>query len=221
MLAITAAVVSVSGCGSVVQSRPASTHTAPAPPPVPATTATTATTPVVHRPPPDPGKLPQTMARPSGTSAAFRARAVALWHGIETDSTRAALPAFFPRAAYLQVKNEPNPGADWLERLVAAYGEDITAAHNLIGRDAEFVALNVPSEMEWVPPGSCYNGVGYWHTSGRLVYRTHGVTRSIGVFSLISWRGEWYVIHFSSYEQPGTVDDPEAGVGTNGVSGGC
>jgi hypothetical protein len=29
----------------------------------------------------------------------------------------------------------------------------------------------------------------------RLTYRINGHTASFGVFSLISWRGEWYIVH--------------------------
>jgi len=64
--------------------------------------------------------------------------------------------------------------------------------------------------------------VGYWHAPGsRLVYREQGAVRSIGVFSLISWRGQWYVVHLSSYDSPGTVDSPSTGRGTFGPPGGC
>ena len=77
----------------------------------------------------------------------------------------------------------------------------------------------------WVSPGVCANYIGYWHVPGaRLVYRQDGQERSIGIASLISWRGDWYVVHFGAVLREaavGLVDDPEAGPGVPGSPGGC
>ena len=73
-------------------------------------------------------------------------------------------------------------------------------------------------------PGVCENAVGYWHVGGaRLVYRQHGQERSIGIASLISWRGRWYVVHFGAVlraSPAGVVDSPAAGPGVPGPAGG-
>ncbi len=80
-------------------------------------------------------------------------------------------------------------------------------------------------EAEWVPPGACYNSVGYWHVGGaRIVYKVRGQERSIGIASLISWRGRWYVVHFGAVLRPvvaGEVDEPSDGEGIPGPAGGC
>jgi hypothetical protein len=172
----------------------------------------------------DPGRLPQTTELPSLTTPRFRARMVALWQGIVRDSPGAAMPAFFPRSAYLQVKQIQDPSADYRDRLLVAYRADIRAAHDLVtqGGRARFLSVRVPREWAWIPPGYCYNRVGYWHAPGsRLAYVQGGRVRSFGVFSLISWRGEWYVIHLAVYDRPGTVDDPSLGLGSFGPPGGC
>jgi hypothetical protein len=173
----------------------------------------------------DPGKLPQTPALPSSNTTRFRARMAALWRGILEDSPAAARPAFFPQAAYQQVKQVSNANADYRDRLFANYRSDIQAAHLLLGRGARrarLVSVLVPRQWAWIPPGYCYNRVGYWHAPGsRLVYRERGRTRSFGIFSLISWRGEWYVVHLAVYDRPGTVDDPSSGAGSFGPPGGC
>ena len=173
----------------------------------------------------DPGRLPQTTVLPSSGTPRFRAQMAALWRGIVEDSPAAARPAFFPASAYLQVKQIPDAGADYRSRLLANYGADIHAAHVLLGRgvsSARLLAVRVPRQWAWIPPGYCYNRVGYWHAPGsRVVYREQGHTRSFGIFSLISWRGEWYVVHLARYDQPGTVDDPSSGGGAFGPPGGC
>jgi len=148
-----------------------------------------------------------------------------LWRGIVTDSLEAAMPAFFPRSAYIQVKAIGDAAADYRDRLVAGFKLDLRAAHELLGPDAareRFLSVSVPEQWAWIPPGSCSNRIGYWHAPGsRLVYREDGQVRSFGIFSLISWRGEWYVVHLSSYSSPGTVDHPSTGRGAYGPPGGC
>ena len=173
----------------------------------------------------DPGRLPQTTALPSSTAPWFRARMRALWRGILTDSVSAALPAYFPQSAYLQVKQLPDAGADYRDRLLANFRADLAAAHRLVvqgGGHPAFVGVRVPHEWAWITPGYCANRVGYWHAPGsRLVYRRGGKTYSFGIFSLISWRGQWYVVHLSIWDEPGTVDSPAVGPGSFGPAGGC
>jgi hypothetical protein len=149
----------------------------------------------------------------------------ALWRGIVTDSAAEAMAAFFPRSAYLQAKQIADPSVDYRNRLLGAFKADIHAAHALLGAQAaraKLLQVSVPKEWAWIPPGSCSNRTGYWHAPGaRLVYRERGQVRSFGIFSLISWRAEWYVVHLAVFDQPGTVDAPSLGVGTAGAPGGC
>lgn len=205
--------------GGPAASPPAASPSVPSPIPSPSPSPTR------RKPRVNPGTLPQTNALPSATDRRFRKRMAHLWRGIVTDSLRAAMPAFFPRAAYLQVKSIPDPAADFRDRLIAAYRLDIAAAHALVGPGAghaRLIGVAVPREWAWIPPGVCENGVGYWHAPGsRLVYREGGQVRSFGIFSLISWRGQWYVVHLAVNGQPGTVDAPSPGPGIPGPPGGC
>lgn len=172
----------------------------------------------------DPGRLPQTRALPSAATQAFHARIEALWHGIVADSPTAARSAFFPEAAYLQVKAVANPAEDYRDRLLGGFARDLHAAHELVseGTAPHLLRVVVPREWAWIPPGGCYNRVGYWHAPGaRLVYREGDAVRSFGIYSLISWRGEWYVVHLGPWNEPGTVFMPAAGVGSFGPAGGC
>jgi hypothetical protein len=191
----------------------------------PSTTTPAATTTTV-----DPGTLPQTTAFPSATAPQFDAEMRDLWRGIVSGSLAAAMPSFFPRTAYLQVKAVADPGADYQDRLVAEFGLDLAASHDYLGAGAagaRLVRVEVASsEATWIDPGGCYNRTGYWHAPGaRLVYEEGGVQRSIGIASLISWRGTWYVVHLGAVLRPasggGVVDDPAAGSGTLPPPGGC
>ena len=176
-----------------------------------------------------PGNLPQTRARPSAGSRVFHAEMTDLWAAVVTGQARLAVQAFFPLHAYTQVKAIAGPAADWRSRLFGDFRLDVAAAHHYLGRDAaraRLLRVIVPSaEAAWIDPGVCYNSVGYWHVAGaRLVYREHGRLRSIGIASLISWRGRWYVVHFGAVLRAGSagvVDSPAAGPGVPGPAGGC
>jgi hypothetical protein len=152
-----------------------------------------------------------------------------LWTGIAHGSTEAALPAFFPRGAYLQLKTIFSAGSDWRNRLVRDYDLDITAAHSLLGAHAgraQLIGVRAQSGYgHWVPPGVCENDVGYYELpNARVVYREDGEVRSLGIASMISWRGAWYVVHLGAILRSsgeGVVHEPSSGPGVSAYSGTC
>ena len=151
----------------------------------------------------DPSLLPQTHDHPPASGAALDARVAALWAGIVADDPEKAMPFFFPVGAYQQVKDVSDPASDWKHRLVAAYGRDVHALHARLGADttrAAFAGLEVPdAHARWVDPGEEYNKLGYFRVfNSRLRYTVDGEARSFEVKSLISWRGEWYVVHLGA-----------------------
>jgi hypothetical protein len=163
----------------------------------------------------DPGTLPQTSTLPSGQDALFEAGAQSLWQAIVQDKPVLAHSFFFPLTAYRQVKALSDPDADYQNRLIAWYDLDIQAAHDHLGStaNARFVSMDVPeSNAEWIEPGVEYNKGSYYRVYGtRLNYEVDGHAASIGVFSLISWRGEWYVVHLGPSTRAaleGIVYDP-------------
>ena len=156
---------------------------------------------------PDPGSLPQTKARPSASDPQFAKRMRALWAAIVAGEP-AAGSNFFPLGAYLQVKAISNSAADYRNRLIALYDLDIRALHFRVGSGATLLGVDVPDRSAtWVTPGQEYNKESYWRAYGtRVRYRTAaGKEGSFGIFSLISWRGQWYVIHLGPINRtPGT-----------------
>jgi hypothetical protein len=212
-----------------VASHSASRATEVAPP-----TSTTSTVAVAAphprhpRPRRSPGSLPQTHQLPSADTAAFRAKMASLWDGIRTGSVRPAIPAFFPEGAYVQIKQIGDPRGDWTGRLLADYALDIEAAHELLAsgaRHARLLGVQVPSDyVHWVDPGACDNGVGYYEVpNSRVIYRQDGAVHSLGIASMISWRGVWYVVHLGAVLRSGggEVDDPSLGPGTSAPSSTC
>ena len=159
------------------------------------TTAAPATTTTV-----DSGTLPQTDTRPTATGTLFDAGVQAMWQAIVRDDPTAGQSFFFPRTAYLQVKAISDAAGDYQNRLLAHYADDIHALHAQLGANAsraQLVGIDVPSDQAvWVTPGQEYNQLPYWRVYGsKLRYTIDGVEQSFPVTSLISWRGEWYVVH--------------------------
>jgi hypothetical protein len=234
--AMLATVLLAAACSQQAPSRPsAATITTRAAGPTPSSsvsvepTPSAAAWPLILPVPAARAGLHQTGKRPRANGAVFHAEMTDLWAAVVTGKPELGLPAFFPLVAYEQVKAIADPSADWQNRLVGEFNLDVAAAHELLGRHARHASLVrviVPEDQaSWVDPGVCYNGVGYWHVAGaRLVYRAGGQERSIGIASLISWRGRWYVVHFGAVLRTtsgGVVDQPALGPGTPGPPGGC
>jgi hypothetical protein len=170
---------------------------APVPPsPLAATTTTAAPTPI------DPGRLPQTQDRPTASGPAFDARVHGLWQAIVEDDPNLAMPFFFPLTAYEQVKALPDPARDWQQRLVVAYRNDVHALHLSLGNagTAVLASIDVPdAQATWINPGIETNKIGYFRVYGTTIhYLVDGAKHFFSVTSLISWRGEWYVVHLHS-----------------------
>ena len=150
----------------------------------------------------DPGALPQTDTKPDAASATFTSGVNALWSAIAAGDPARAMPFFFPLTAYEQVKAISNPDADWSNRLVAAYREDIQAWHAQLGANAanaKLVSVAVPDTAQWIQPGAESNKGSYWRVYNTvLTYQVDGRTGTFTVASMISWRGEWYVVHLAS-----------------------
>jgi hypothetical protein len=175
------------------------------------------------------GALPQTQAFPSTTAPQFQAAMAALFGAVAHGTAASAAGAFFPEAAYVQLKAIAGASTDYQDRLLADYDLDLAAATAELGTgaaSATLVSVQVPMQYaHWVPPGECENSVGYFEVANsRVVYSLGGVTRSFGIASLISWRGEWYVVHLGAILRPaggGMVLDPQAGAGTSPPSTTC
>jgi hypothetical protein len=172
------------------------------------------------------GALPQTQALPHTGDASFSHVIHDFWLALTTGNPNYAKPAFFPEKAYAQVKAIADPDSDWQDRLWYDFALDLAAVRPLIGKNAKLLKIVVPVQYAvWVPPGACYNNIGYWHVPGsRVVYEQGGATRSFGIASFISWRGDWYLIHLGALTRAaavGVVDDPETGPGVVGPPGGC
>jgi len=208
---------------------PAPVTTTTTAPPAPPTTTTTTTTAPVTPTTSGAGALPQTGTYPSSASPQFEAAMTQLFDAVAHGTPQTAAGAFFPESAYVQLKSIAGASSDYQDRLLSEYDQDIAAATAELGTgasSASLVTVQVPMQYaHWVPPGECENSVGYFEVANsRLVYSLGGVTRSFGIASLISWRGEWYVVHLGAILRPGSggvVLDPRTGTGSSAPSTTC
>jgi hypothetical protein len=150
--------------------------------------------------------LPQTSDRPSTQSTTFGARMALLGEAISSGDANVALPAFFPSVAYAQVKDIPNPERDWEARLVSAFRRDIAEYAKKLGKQAphaSLVSVEVPEQSaKLMKPGSEGNRVPYYRVlRSKLHFRSaSGREASLELTSMISWRGEWYVVHLHGFK---------------------
>ncbi|HEX2875544.1 MAG TPA: hypothetical protein VHP33_30035 [Polyangiaceae bacterium] len=155
---------------------------------------------------PDGTPLPQTEARPSVTDERFKRRMQRVADAILLGDVEQARSAFFPLVAYAQVKDVQKPERDYRFRLMAHFERDVREYRKALGKaaeHAEFLGVEVPeSRVEWMKPGKEGNRIGYFRVlRSKLRFRlADGKERSFELTSMISWRGEWYVVHLHGFE---------------------
>jgi hypothetical protein len=154
----------------------------------------------------DGSPLPQTEDRPSVSSERFKRRMQLLADSILTGDAEPGKATFFPLVAYAQVKDVQKPERDYRYRLMANFERDVREYHKALGKQAEqaqFLGASVPEERaQWMKPGKEGNRLGYYRVlRSRLRFRlASGSEKTFELTSMISWRGEWYVVHLNGFE---------------------
>jgi hypothetical protein len=141
------------------------------------------------------GELP----RPPEAEVSPKIRAV--FEAIVHDDPALARVAFFPRAAFLRVKDIPDPG-NYYDRLERRFEADIHAlhAHSPGLARARFERFEFSRRGGLVRPHEEVNRLPYWAARHSwLVYRVGEQLQRIEVRVLISWEDQWYVIHLSEF----------------------
>jgi hypothetical protein len=222
--AATAGTISASAAPS--SAAPASASAAPAPSLAPGPTAAPSAAAVAssvpkpsdHPPPSPPDSdepsllaadgtaLPQTEERPSTTSERFKRRMQRLADSILSGDAERARSSFFPLVAYAQVKDVQKPERDYRYRLMAHFERDVREYRKALGQaaaHAQFLGVSVAEErVEWMKPGKEGNRLGYFRVlRSRLRFASPGgKEQTFELTSMISWRGEWYVVHLHGFE---------------------
>ena len=136
----------------------------------------------------------------------FQHRLGLLWQAIVADDPEIARPFFFPKEAYLKVKAIKDPGRDWERRLWKLFVRDVHEYHQELGPDpskARFVRLDFPEgKTQWMNKHKEGNAIGYYRVKRPyLVFAdADGKERKLEITVMISWRGEWHVVHLHGFQ---------------------
>ncbi|MET0390897.1 MAG: hypothetical protein ABW321_33295 [Polyangiales bacterium] len=145
----------------------------------------------------------QAPPRPAATSAEQAAEQ--LFGAIVRDDVEAAAPLFFPRAAFLLVKDIVDPGR-YYDQLYKRFGTDIHALHaRLPGlADARFERFELSNRGGFVRVHEEGNKLPYWAARHNTLYYRSGTTQhQFELRVMITWDDRWYVIHLDMFH---TID---------------
>ena len=175
-----------------------------------------------------PKSVAPVVPQPDSSLAALTKRLTPLWSAVSTGHLAVANGLFYPETAYvaLKVGRISQPQTDWLHRLWAYYELDLSAYQHFVGAGSSFKLLRVaPGAVSYIARGVCENNSGYWHLANlRLVFSGKNGLRSFAVASLISWNGEWFIVHLGPNPRSahgGQVALPGTGTTPAGPVGGC
>jgi hypothetical protein len=137
--------------------------------------------------------------RPAATDAEAKARV--LFDAIVHDDAARARAVFFPREAFLLVKDIPNPG-QYYDRLLRRFEQDVHTLHaGLQGpAQAQFERFELATRGGFVRVHEEGNRLPYWASRHSFLhYRSGGRAQRLEVRVLISWDDRWYVIHLNEF----------------------
>ncbi len=149
---------------------------------------------------------PQTQDLPSSNDPGFQARLSSLCTAIIEGSPEKGHSAFFPLVAYRQVKAISDPDRDYKFRLLKHFDRDIIEYRRRIAKKRTPIKCSglriAQAQARWMKPGSEYNRIGYFRVLRSQLDLTgaDGNTTTLEVTSLISWRGQWYIVHLNGFE---------------------
>lgn len=141
----------------------------------------------------------ETPPRPEPSSAERRARQ--LFDAIVRDDPALAEGVFFPRAAFLLVKDIRDPGA-YFDQLHKRFFADIHALHERLPglANARFERFELARRGGFMKVHEEGNRLPYWASRHSVLhYVSDGQKQSFEVRVLITWDDQWYVIHLNEF----------------------
>jgi hypothetical protein len=137
--------------------------------------------------------------RPDVSSAQRRAKQ--LFEAIVRDDPKLAEGVFFPRSAFLLVKDIRDPGA-YFDQLHARFAADIHVLYRRLPglEHAQFERFELARRGGFVAVREEGNRLPYWASRHSLLhYTSQGARHQLEVRVLITWDDQWYVIHLNEF----------------------
>jgi hypothetical protein len=133
---------------------------------------------------------------PPFASEDLTTRAKHLLEAIQKDNGELAGDIVFPRDAYLQVKDVPDPGKQWDAKVLAAFRKDVhTLHHHTKGIErAVFTSFELGQPATEAMPKKHDLKRMLWRAKrSRLGFTIDGKPSHFDVVEMTGWRGAWYV----------------------------
>ena len=137
--------------------------------------------------------------RPDASSAEQRIRR--LFEAVVKDDPALADGVFFPRDAFLLVKDIRDPGR-YYDQLYARFQADVHSLHRRLPglAQARFERFELTQRGGYVNVHEEGNRLPYWAARHSFLYYTSaGKTQRVEVRVLITWDDQWYVIHLNEF----------------------
>jgi hypothetical protein len=150
--------------------------------------------------------------RPPASDAAAQAKR--LFEAILADAPERAENVFFPRAAFLLVKDIPDPG-HYYDQLKRRFEQDVHALHASLTdpASAEFERFELANRGGFVRVHEEGNRLPYWASRHSFIhFRMRGQAQRMEVRVLITWDDRWYVIHLNEFRSNATANQAGAAV---------
>lgn len=152
--------------------------------------------------------------RPPASEAADKAKR--LFDAIVADAPERAEDVFFPRPAFLLVKDTRDPGK-YYDRLKRRFEQDVHALHASLAdpASAQFERFELANRGGFVRVHEEGNRLPYWASRHSFIhFRMRGQAQRLEVRVLISWDDHWYVIHLNEFRSSVTTNQAtQPGVG--------
>jgi hypothetical protein len=133
---------------------------------------------------------------PPFTSDELTTRAKHLLEAIAKDDADLATDIVFPRDAYLTVKDVPDPGKNWDQKVLAAFKAQVhTLHHHTKGVErAVFTGFELGQPAtEALPKKHDLKRMLWRARRSRLGFSIDGKPSHFDIVEVTGWRGSWYV----------------------------
>lgn len=137
--------------------------------------------------------------RPAADEAAQKAQV--LFDAIVNDAPERAESVFFPRAAFLRVKDMRDPGR-YYDRLKRRFEQDVHTLHAALPdpKNARFERFELAKRGGFVRVHEEANLLPYWASRHSFIhYRVGAKALRLEVRVMITWDDRWYVIHLNEF----------------------